>query len=408
MVNDTKTTKKRSSSIIIWLLTVYCALIPLEQLMQASIGGSVHRYLGILIMGLIAVMAIGRNRKLSFMNMLSIFFFAVLAFASTLWTNVGMSTSVLSIMLNAMLFTAVAVQYPLSKQAYSKLMVAMIAVSVMIAALLVLGQGTGLISVNAFDGWRITITVNGLVLDNNNLALSLCIPALCALSFVFDKNLSKKKRRWSAAAFLAILFAILLTGSRGGLLALLAGIAVYYYQYNNGIKLSMVLKVLLVSFVIGILAVLLLPESLLGRFSIEDVVSSGGTGRVEIWTRALKIYFASGIDRMIIGYGFGSFPKMMLANYGIYKAAHNDLVQVLLELGIVGVFAYCAMWFQFFKVARKKKHPLMLALLVTVFLGSMSMELLIKKMLWIAIFLIYAYCDDTKESDGASAVSLNA
>ena len=60
---------------------------------------------------------------------------------------------------------------------------------------------------------------------------------------------------------------------------------------------------------------------------------------------------------------------------------------MLLETGVIGLVLYFLMWFEMAQYATKKKNATALALLAVVAVGSLSMEMLIKKMLWL-VFLV--------------------
>ena len=91
---------------------------------------------------------------------------------------------------------------------------------------------------------------------------------------------------------------------------------------------------------------------------------------------------------MLIGYGYGSFPDTMKDLFGTYVGSHNDFLGVLLDLGIVGIFLLIYMWISMFKSSKKNDKYSEFALLVIMLIGSLSMELLIKKMFWLVVYLV--------------------
>ena len=131
-----------------------------------------------------------------------------------------------------------------------------------------------------------------------------------------------------------------------------------------------------------------MSASLASRFTITEVVSSGGTGRIGIWMYSLKYYADSPIGRVLFGYGFSSFTTLMGRVIGVTTASHNDVIQMLLEIGIVGSVLYFKLWLCMLRYAMKGKDATALALLAVVAVGSLSMEMLIKKMLWLTFMIV--------------------
>lgn len=137
------------------------------------------------------------------------------------------------------------------------------------------------------------------------------------------------------------------------------------------------------------LAIQILPETLLARFTIASVVKSGGTGRTTIWLNALDAFWNGNPLRMIVGYGFGSFPRFLKFFCGRYKAAHNDFVQILIELGIGGCVYYVFCLYNALKRMKNERKPLNFSIVALLIIGGISMELFIKKMFWMGIFLSF-------------------
>ena len=82
---------------------------------------------------------------------------------------------------------------------------------------------------------------------------------------------------------------------------------------------------------------------------------------------------------------------------GVAKASHNDVVQMLLETGVVGLGLYFKMWMEMARHALKKKNATALALLAVAAVGSLSMEVLIKKMLWLTFMVAILSASDDLE-----------
>lgn len=117
----------------------------------------------------------------------------------------------------------------------------------------------------------------------------------------------------------AALYALSLTRSRGGLLALVA-VMFLLGRKRIGPTLSMILSA-------GGLAVLLLVGFIGGRqFSMDD----SSMGRAEAWYEGLNMLRSS----PIWGTGYGSFADLN------YLVAHNSFVHCFAEVGLVGYFIW--------------------------------------------------------------------
>ena len=394
MVDVNVEARGKRVSFVAWFIALYCALVPLENVLTSSLGGSVNKYIGLAVMGLAVLWLIASGRGTIRIYSWAMVAYAVYAFATILWTDFGTTTVILRVMLNAWLFTMVASQIELNEREFHLVLTGMMLAGVILS--IVIASAGEMTQTNDVSGGRMTIVIGGLAVDNNNLAVSLSVPALCAFAFALNPKMHKAWRITNIVALAVIVYAILLTGSRGGLLALAGGLLLCLLRSGNGFSWK---KILLLVFVLVLLVVAtqyLLPESLQERFQVSNVVESGGTGRTGIWISALKVFYKSNFGRMLFGYGFGAFPNMMEANYGVYKASHSDPIQMLLELGIVGFIVYLVMWYQLFKMAFRKKNALLPALLIIIFIGGLSMELLVKKVLWLCFYLVFI-CPDFEE-----------
>lgn len=373
------------------LLMLYSALIPLENVLAASFGGSINKYIGLLIMGLICMHCIYAGVSRVYIPKW-MFLFSFFSFCTMFW-SINQNFQILSVMLNVVLFTLIVIQYPLTADEKRWIIIAIFVGGIVVSAMMLAG-GT-FTTINTIDRDRMSISIGGLMVDNNNLAVSLSICCQAGFSLLYKRKHTLFIRIMIILGIGIIAVGILRTGSRGGLLALVAGGIVFLLLSDSGLRPRTI--------IIGAICILLgmyyiqnyMSASLASRFTIAEVVASGGTGRTDIWKHALRLYSESSIGRWLFGYGFGSFPTLMRKAMGVGKAAHNDVVQMLLETGIVGLVLYFKMWMEMAQHAMKKKNAIALALLAVAAVGSLSMEMLIKKMLWLTFLIaILSALDD--------------
>jgi O-antigen ligase len=368
------------------LLAVYFALIPLENVLTASIGGSVNRYIGIVIIAIIVIKYTLPSRMLSVRGFKSILLFFGYAMLSLIWT-IGSGNSYPSILINMVICTLAFIQAPLNRRELQLIHLAIVFAGVILSLIMMSGGSSTV--VNNISGGRMTLVIGGLEIDNNNLAVSLSICALIAFSLFYENEFNFHAIKIiGLICFIIITIAVFYTGSRGGLLAEIGGLVIYLWKAGHGMNLRTLLIGALAIIVFTFIVQNLLSGGLAERFTLESVISSGGTGRTTIWAHALTTFSKSSIGREFFGYGFGAFGHMQQINWGYYVASHNDFIGVLLELGFVGEIFYIGVWVSLIKHALQHRNWVGLALLVVVMIGSLSLEMLVKKMLWMAWYLV--------------------
>jgi len=167
--------------------------------------------------------------------------------------------------------------------------------------------------------------------------------------------LRSKKTIWKVlqAAGLALnLFVLLLTQSRGGLLGILfLFITLVIISWRKIWDLFIQDKIL-ASIIILIFTVIGFGYvSLLGGSRGFDLNSSNIQDRFHLWEVALKIIQ----DNPLLGSGLGTFGQkyLELRNPGIsshpYIHAHNQLIQLTAELGILGIITLLLLFWQIFR-----------------------------------------------------------
>ena len=125
------------------------------------------------------------------------------------------------------------------------------------------------------------------------------------------------------------MFAILLTASRGGLLATLPFL---FYFFSTLTRIKLTQRILLSFGLMGVLYFVqpLIPQASLDRLSTtsSEITDGDLNGRRTIWEEGLEVFATSPIG----GVGTGTFQNHVANG----KVAHNAYISVLVELGIVG------------------------------------------------------------------------
>ncbi|HEX8249092.1 MAG TPA: O-antigen ligase family protein [Pyrinomonadaceae bacterium] len=179
------------------------------------------------------------------------------------------------------------------------------------------------------------------------MEMSLAVP----LGLIFAGAVPRDKRLLYVTAIGLMGIALLLSGSRGGLVALLAEIffLIILTTKTKGygqIALKAGLAVaLFATIVVG--SVLIGGESSLTRFAETATSADITTNRTHIWNVTLSVIK----NNPLFGAGLGAFPQVYTAFDTLngmerVEQAHNDYLQILADAGIVGLIigAFFVFW----------------------------------------------------------------
>lgn len=232
-------------------------------------------------------------------------------------------------------------------------------------------------------GLRLTVVVNGMLQDPNYLTGFLIFPIL----FYYNDFIRNKKKMSLIKISIFIIY-ILLTGSRGGLLALMGAMLFLTItcSMRNGFKLTSLLKILSVIFVFYmffVIAMNILPDEIVKRYNIASVIESGGTGRIDIWLIVEDQYSNFSIANKLFGGGAGT-----VRYFAGGKVAHNLWLESLVEVGVVGSFIFFILYYIFLKKAYKMKEYVVTASFLGYILMSLSLSLYSYKPIWNIMLLV--------------------
>ena len=225
----------------------------------------------------------------------------------------------------------------------------------------------------------------GLFLDPNMVAGSFIIPACLLTKVLMDKEKRAIARIFAVVVLLGMLYVSLLGASRGGLLACAVCVAVTVLSRRN----SITKRFAFVFF--GVLVLVLffayfvrnnIASELIGRFTLEDVRESGGSGRLNIYFSYLDYMFTKGSPvELLFGYGIGTGQHI------IGKASHSTPLDFLWGLGIIGFVFYVYFTVKLIKYCVKSKSDVAIACIVGVEIWSISLSLSNQFSFW--AFLYY-------------------
>ncbi len=141
-----------------------------------------------------------------------------------------------------------------------------------------------------------------------------------------------------------LLYALILTQSRGALLALLV-VAFFVFKESSRKFGLIVLAVLVASAGWQVMTAEQKDRylSLVGMSETSNAASADGR------IRGMMKEFSLGFERPIVGHGLGTTPEAKAHILGIQQASHNLYAELLIELGLIGMFIFLSFLFQVYK-----------------------------------------------------------
>jgi putative inorganic carbon (hco3(-)) transporter len=266
--------------------------------------------------------------------------FVAWAWLSTLWAEDAgvVPGTVLRFALNFSLLAIVyaALRTPRNAQI---LIVCMIAGAVLSAAIGFLNPAAS----TSADAGRLT----GAGVNSNQLGLFMVGSAVLAATLAMIRGFSGVTRLLLAAAAVICMLALLKTGSREALLGFLVALIVGTAFAGRGRRALAMLLTSVAILSAGVYIAVFAPPDIRERVTQLD----GGSGREDIWRVGARMVRAN----PVLGVGAGNFivsSKHYLLQPGVVrradyiidepKEAHNIYLNVLAELGVVGLGAFLA------------------------------------------------------------------
>jgi len=209
--------------------------------------------------------------------------------------------------------------------------------------------GTAMIVVNTYLGYvhaGVPLNTEGEVRYTAEGANANLVAFFCSLSILFAFYLITRRKKggfelpdWFYWGFIvAASLAVLLTGSRAGALSLgIVGFVVLgrLWKVNWRVRLGLIASVVFV----GLLVPRLVSRSTIERIA-EGTSGDTFTVRTNAWQVGLKVWK----ETPLLGVGAGCYTDMMAKQGERAMVAHNTLVSVLVESGLVGFILYFSFW----------------------------------------------------------------
>jgi O-antigen ligase len=235
--------------------------------------------------------------------------------------------------------------------------------------------------------------ISALGQNANSAAMILAAGMVALIGLAYSHRYQTRLGLLLTAVLGALLgFAVLETGSRGGLLSLVGGVLVFALAAPS-------LRARLRNMTIGLLAISLLVAGALQlpvmKNRWEDSVRTGNlAGREQLYPALWTMF----LEKPVLGWGPVTNTYELAERIGererSHRAAHNILLELLTATGIVGALPFliggwlCAR--QAWRARSSSHGVLPLALLFSVFLSNMSGDWIASKLIWVVLAITYA------------------
>jgi O-antigen ligase len=150
----------------------------------------------------------------------------------------------------------------------------------------------------------------------------------------------RKYKIFAALGFFLSLFPLFAIGQRGSPFALaLAFFSILFVARKRRARILIFGILFVILIIVGFYAVTNLgwiDVFIVDRWSVESVVETRGSSRLDIWEAGFEIF----LQNTVFGVGLNNFPYAHALHAGRFKGSHNDLLLILVELGLVGFIIY--------------------------------------------------------------------
>lgn len=375
-------------------LAIYICALPFANL-EMGVIGSLLKYIALIPIGINLLMLIKNNKIRINSGQVWLFIFTILILISNLYsidTSQSMQRGQTYVMF--LILIVFSTMFPYSSEEINFLRNTLFLSGVMTAICVILFSGT------LDGGVRLTLGATGIFREDPNY---LCGYFMFPIIYAIDKCMNKSNERVYKQIISILIFSIIIfmTGSRGGLIGIVAGIASYYLldlifnkksiQRFLKVTIGVIVAVVMVNIIIGSLSV-----DLQQRYSIEAVLDSKGTGRFELWGATIKMYRQSDIISQVLGYGAGTVRLIYVEGLHLWNVVHNFWLETLLEQGFIGMVSIGISYWCFSKQAIKSKDIVSLASIIGFMAMTMSLSLYAYKPLWNVFIIISLYSKSDK------------
>lgn len=373
----------------IYLIPAYIISSLSSDYFIAANGLGISRLIGFVII-LAGLLNLTKNRvKFNSSHLVFLFIIIVYTLFSSLFSLTGAIQPFISLFQNLIIIFFISTFFNVDIKLFSKILV--------ISALLTIIALRIQLNQNLSDIYAARVSITE---DVNENRFAMMLAQLIVISFFgfLIAFQSKSLKILTLAGVGMAIYMLILSGSRsatiGALGAILIVCLIHFRKKTYRFILPIIILTVSSYWFINYLQELNL--AVLDRFSAQQVQETGGTGRFQIWEKLVPVTLE---QRPIMGFGLGGENSYQLAyKNGLSHAAHNFLVDMFLQLGLLGVILFLSYYiFSLKKLFKKINNEYALLPLLLFFAGLLNgigETVFLEKHFWNSIALIWLFTNN--------------
>lgn len=257
-----------------------------------------------------------------------------------------------------------------------------------------------LVDISALSGARVADAMSADDSTPNVNVISMCSSFACILFAFF--GLSEKKITYYLIAIAAFVFTVIL-GSRKSLLSVLLFLLVIFYKTSARNKSKLLTYGLFTLLAMMIIIPKDYLQFIIERFGVLDYFVSGNkividesdNNRLEMLNHGIT-YFS---NKPLFGNGYMNFAILFHRDGYMLTYSHNNFIEILADLGIVGFIIYYIPFISILRNIRKSQKSkwtlLFGTLIVVILFNSLFIVFISTRFMWLLLAILYAgscYC----------------
>jgi len=257
--------------------------------------------------------------------------------------------------------------------------------------LTILFFNTYVVSGNRYTGY--VNRMAGTFSNPNSFANFTILGIYMSLFIIFYENSHKAKKVIGIMYFLAFIYALILSGSRGAMIGLFIGIGALIFRMNS----SVIKRKYIIGLIVLLLIFLIIKFNdisiYLSRFLDKSSMASiYNNERFIIWRSFLR-----NMDKYIF-FGIDYGGMLELNTLTAHSTAHNTYLSIFVRFGIIGAISFLGLIFSSFKIAKLKDNKIennsyfyciIRSMLITLMIISIFIDALNIRSYWIMLMLPY-------------------
>jgi O-antigen ligase len=237
-----------------------------------------------------------------------------------------------------------------------------------VLALLTVATGQNRVMVDSAGEERLGGVLGGIFVNPNDLALALVLVLPVDVAFLFRTHNPLLKLSWAAAVVLMI-YVVLATLSRGGLLAMMAALGVCLWEFGvKGRRRYLLILAAVGAALVVVTATRQYERRVESIFDLSQDPTGSGWARRTLLSRSILLT----LEHPLVGVGPGNFQVLS----GFWHGTHNTFTQLSSEAGILAAVLFILILQRSFANLRRVRtlagHRPEYALLVTALRASLA------------------------------------